>query len=236
MPVGVLAHRGVRVVLAVTGVLVVLLVLAQLLLPVLAARRVRDRVARYGIVRSAHVSAFPALELLWGRADSVSVSAGALAASPSQIASLLGEAHGVNRMTVTAAMASLRVPALPRGLTVSDVRMDKHGSAIQASATLTQRQLDEALPGGFHVEPVASGGGQVEARASGGFFGLQASLGVLVRPLEGRLVAEPHGLPLAGLATVTLFSDPHLSVYSVGLRVLRSQPLTYGLSLSASLR
>lgn len=213
-----------------------LLVLAQLLLPVLAARRVSDSVARYGTVASTHVSAFPALELLWGSADSASVTVGTLAASPSQIVSLLWEAHGVNHMTVTASAATLRVPGLPRGLTVSDVRLDKHGSVIQASATLTQHQLDAALPGGFHIEPVASGGGQVEARASGGFFGLQATLGVLVRPLDGHLVAEPHGLPLAGLATFTLFSDPHLSVHSVGLRVLRSQPLTYGLSLGATLR
>ncbi|MGC2373319.1 MAG: hypothetical protein WA484_05555 [Solirubrobacteraceae bacterium] len=236
MPVGVLAHRGVRVALAVAGVVVVLLVLAQLLLPVLAARRVSDRVARYGTVKSAHVSAFPAVELLWERADSASVTVATLAASPSQIVSLLREARGVSRMIVTADAATLRVPGLPRGLTVSDVRMDKHGSAIQASATLTQQQLDAALPAGFHIEPVASGGGQVEARASGGFFGLQVSLSVLVRPLGGRLVAEPHGLPLAGLATIVLVSDSHLLVHSVGLRVLRSQPLTYGLSLSAILR
>ncbi len=43
------------------------------------------------------------------------------------------------------------------------------------------------------------------------------------------------GFPLASLATVTLFSDPHLRVDSVGVRVLHRQPLTYGLSLGASL-
>jgi hypothetical protein len=231
-----MAHRGVRLVLGIAGAVLLLLVLAQLLLPSLAAKRVSDRVARYGTIKSTSVSAWPAVELLWGKADSVSVSTGRLSVTSAQIASLLWEAHNVSHMTVTVDAANLRVAGLPRGLTVSSVRMEKHGSAIQASATLTQQQLDEALPGGFHVEPVASGGGQVEVKASGGLFGLQASIGALVKPFEGQLVAEPQGVPLAGLARVTLFSDQHLKVESVGVRVQRRQPLTYGLSLRASLR
>ena len=81
---------------------------------------------------------------------------------------------------------------------------------------------------------VASGNGQVEARASGGLFGIQASIVTLVQPLEGRLVAEPEGFPLARLATVTLFSDPHLKVEH-RLAGAAHPPLTYGLSMSASL-
>jgi hypothetical protein len=215
---------------------VLAIVLAQVLLPTLAAKRVSDRVARYGTVKSANVSAWPALELLWGKADSVSVSAGKLTVTPAQIASLLWEARNVSHVTVTVDAAILHLTILPKALTLSDVRMERHGSALQASATMTQQQLDEALPGSFHVEPAASGDGQVEVRASGGLFGVQASIGVLVKPLEGRLVAEPQGFPLAGIATMTLFSDPHLKVESVGVRVQRRQPLTYGLSLQASLR
>jgi hypothetical protein len=236
MPVGVSGHRGLRVALAAVGALVVLFALAQLLLPKLAAKRVSDRVARYGTVRHVSVSAWPAVELIWGKADSVSVSANTLTATPAQIASLLQEAHNVDDLTVTTDRASLRVPSIPNGLTLNDVHMQKRGSAIQASATLTQQQLDEALPNGFHVEPVASAAGQVEVRASGGLFGLQASIDALVKPLEGRLVAEPQGFPFAGIATVTLFSDPHLTVESVAVRVQGRQPLSYGLSLRASLR
>jgi len=213
-----------------------LVVLAQVFLPTLAARRVRDRVARYGTVRSVSVSAFPAVKLLWGKADTVNVSAGSLSVQFSQIAALLWEAREASSMTVTAEAATLKaVPDLPNGLTVNDLRMEKHGPAIKASATLTQQQLGEALPSGFHVEPTASGGGQVEARASGGLFGIQASITALVKPVEGRLVAEPQGFPLASLGTVTLFSDTRLKVDSVGMRVLQTKPLTYGLSLAATL-
>jgi hypothetical protein len=128
------------------------------------------------------------------------------------------------------------VPSLANGLTLSNLHMRKRGSAITTSATLTQQQLDEALPSGFHIEPIASGGGEVQARASGGLFGVQASITVLIKSLEGRLVAEPQGFPLASLATVTFFSDSHLKVHSVGVRVLRNQPLTYGLSVAATLQ
>src|ERR1700684_1113654 len=102
MPAGVTAHRGVRIALGVAGGVVLLLVIAQLLLPSLAAKRVRERLARYGTVKSASVSAFPAVELLWGKADSASVRAGALSMTPPQIGSLLWEGRQVSSTTFTA--------------------------------------------------------------------------------------------------------------------------------------
>ncbi len=236
MPAALRGHRPSRIALAIAAPIVLIAVLAQAFLPALAAKRVMDRIARYGAVKSVSVSAWPALELLWGKADSVTVRAGALTVTPAQIALLLSEARKVRDMTVSADSTSMRIATLPHGLTLSDLRMEKHGSSMQASAILTQRQLDEALPSGFHVEPVASSGGQVEVKASGGLFGVQASIDALVKPLEGRLVAQPQGFPFAGFGTVTLFSDPRLEVESVGVQVQRAQPLTYSLSLRASLR
>jgi hypothetical protein len=215
---------------------VLLVVLAQAILPTLAAHRVRGRVARYGTVSSVSVKAFPAIELLWGKADSVSVHAVALSVPSTEIAKLLWEAHGVTDVTMSAQAATLTaLPGLAKGIAVSDLHTEKRGSAIVANATLTQQQLDEALPSGFRIEPVASGNGQIEARASGGLFGLRASIDATVRASEGRLVTEPKGLPFGGPVTVTLFSDPHLKVESVGLAIKRSNPLTYALSLRATL-
>jgi hypothetical protein len=217
------------------ALLVVFVLLAQLLLPGIAATRVRARVERYGPVHSTHVSAFPAVKLLWGDADAVSVSAGTLTVTPAQISSLLWEARTVGTVTVLAQGAVLRVSQLPGGLEVSDVRMQKRGSSVVATAMMTQSQLQRALPSGFSVQPNASGEGGIEARASGGLFGLQASIDVLVRANEGNLVAEPRGLPFGGIATVTLFSDPHLKVQSVGLRTIGSDSGTYLLTLQALL-
>jgi hypothetical protein len=212
----------------------VLVVLAQALLPRIAASRVRERVARYGQVRSVQVSALPAVKLLWGHADSIDIGAGRLAASPAQAASLLWQAHGVGSLDLDATAAVLQAPLLPRGLEVGNVRLRKRGTLLTASATLTPAQLAAALPAGVSAEPIASGSGAVEARASGALFGLQASLDVLVQAVEGRLVAEPR-VPFGGVAAVTLFSDQHLKVFATGMRVLRSAPLSYEVTLQARL-
>jgi hypothetical protein len=215
---------------------VLLLLLAQAILPSIAARVVRDRIKPYGDLESVHLSAWPAVELLWGKADSASARSRSLRITLAQLTKLELEARGVHDLDLTVARLELKVPTVPNGIVLRDVTTRKHGASVYTQATLTQADLTAALPSGFTVQPVASGGGQVEVHASGGLFGMQASIGALVKPLEGRLVAEPQGFPLAGLATVTLFSDPHLKVESVDVRVQRRQPLTYGLSLRASLR
>lgn len=229
-------RRRPRVVLGVLGVPLVVLVLAQAFLPGLAADRVRSLVARYGHVESASVRAWPAVELLWGKAGSATVRASGLTLTPAQAASLLWEARGVHSVTVHARRATLQVAGLPGGLSVEDVTMHKYGSEVHASATLTQAKLDAALPGGFRVQPIASGPDGIEVQASGGLFGATASLRAIVTVSEGRVVAQPQGLPLASLATVSLFADPHLEIRSVALRVVRHQPLTYALALTARLR
>src|SRR5277367_432021 len=92
----------VRLLLSLVGGLALLLVLAQVLLPRIAASRISSRVGRYGKVRSVSVSAWPALELLWDHADSVRVSAGSLALSTAQLGSLLWEARDVDSLQVSA--------------------------------------------------------------------------------------------------------------------------------------
>ena len=236
MAVRVRGHRRRRIALGVCVPTVLVLALAQALLPGLAAKRVSARVARYGTVKSVHVSAWPAIELLWGKADSVDLRVGALTATSAQLVAQLWEARGIDDMTVSADTATFSEPALPRGLTIDDLHTTKRGATIHTSATLTQSQLDAALPSGFQIEPTASGGGEVEAHVSGGLFGLQASISALVRPAEGRLIAEPRGLPFGGIATITLFEDPHLKINAVGITVSSRSPLTYRLSLTASLR
>src|SRR6476620_398989 len=93
-------RSGLRMGLAIAGAALLLLALAQLLLPRLAASRISSRVGRYGEVASVSVSAWPALKLLWGSADSVRVKARHLSLSPGQAAKLLWEGRGAARMDV----------------------------------------------------------------------------------------------------------------------------------------
>jgi hypothetical protein len=87
--------RPLRLALWLLGALVVALGLVQVFLPKLAASRISSRLGKYGDVQSVHVSAFPAIELLWGDADAVTVHARSLSVSPAQTGKLLHEASGL---------------------------------------------------------------------------------------------------------------------------------------------
>jgi hypothetical protein len=213
----------------VLGGAALVLVLAQVLLPGIAASRVSSRVGRYGKVESVSVSAWPALKLLWGSVDSVRVRAGSLALSAAQAAKLAWEARGVASMDVTA--TSVRLGSLH----VSEASVHKRGSALSAQALIGEADVRAALPGGFTVALVKSEGGKVQVRASGGLFGVGAAVDAVAGAREGKLVAHPLGFLVEGLR-LTLFSEPHVYVEGVGASVVSEQPLSYRLSMSASLR
>ena len=230
-------RKGVRVGLWIGGALLLVLVLAQVLLPLVAEKIAKDRLSAYGTVESVSVSAWPAVELLWGKADRASVRMGSLRVSASELPKVveqIWEARGVQNVTMSAAQVEVGATGLlARGVSASDLRVEKRGAQLSETATLTQRQLEEALPSGFRVQLLESAAGQVRVQVSGGFFGLQAAIEASIKPVEGRLVVEPQGLPFA---TLTLLSASHLRVESVAMTVIRSRPLTYRLSVRASLR
>ena len=201
--------RGARIALWAGAVLLVVLVASQLLLPGLAARAVRQRVGRYGPVLSAHVSAFPALELLWGSGQSASLRAGALRMTSAQASDLLWSARGIDSLDITA------TSVLVEPLRLEALSMRKRAHALRVLATLTLADLRAALPAGVQVQAPSGGGeGPLELTVGGELFGVGASIAVVVQASEGKLVAQPRGLSLGGLTQITLFSDPHLHVDS----------------------
>jgi hypothetical protein len=219
----------IRLLLALVAVALLALLLAQVLLPGIAASRISSRVARYGTVESVKVRAWPAVELLWGSADSVSVRAKSLSLTPAQAAELLWEGRGVHSMQLTA--SSVRVGPVR----LSDARLRKRGSSLSAEGLIGEADVKAALPPGFRVALVGSEGGEVRVAASGGLFGVGATVQAIAAPSEGRLVVHPLGFPLRGL-TLTLFTDPHVYVQGVGASVRSASPLTYRLTMSARLR
>jgi hypothetical protein len=210
------------------GALLVLLVLAQIFLPRIAVSRIRSRVGRYGTVESVSVTAWPALKLLWGSVDSVRVKAGSLALSPAQAGKLLWEARGTGSMDVSA--ESVKVGPLQ----VSDASLRKRGGTLTAQAVASEADVKAALPAGFGVRLLRSEGGEVEVQATGGLFGVNASVNAVAGASYGRLVAHPLGFLIEGLQ-LTLFSDPHVYVEGVGASIASQQPLSYRLTMSARL-
>jgi hypothetical protein len=194
--------------LAVAGVVLAILIVAQLVLPGIAAQRLRDDLARSGNVRSVRVSAFPAIELLWGQADTVVVRLGRYRAGASQIGGKLGRAADVG--TIDASAQELDSGAI----TLRDATLRKRGDELSGAATVTQADLRAAVPFLDNVQPVASGNGRLTLRGTASLLGLSASVDATVSAQDGALVVAPD-VPLGGIATITLFNDPHVRVQSV---------------------
>ncbi|HEV3321531.1 MAG TPA: LmeA family phospholipid-binding protein [Solirubrobacteraceae bacterium] len=185
--------------------------LAQVFLPGIAAQRIRDSVGRFGIVKSVNVQAWPAVELLWGQADSVTVRAASLDMNAEQSAQMLEEARGVSEMHFTAD-SSHEGP-----LQLRDVSLNKRGNVLRVEARLSQSDAQAALPPGFDMRLVGSEGGEVKVLASGRLFGVGASIEAVARAEDGKLVVRPTGFPLDAVG-LTLFSNPHIRVDGVGVR------------------
>jgi len=223
--------RAGRIALVLVGLIVLVLVLAQVFLPGIAASRISSRLKRYGSVQSVSVSAWPALKLLWGSADSVKVRALNLRVTPAQTAKLLWEGRGLSSIEMNAARAQ------EGPLRLRDVRLRKRGSALSAQALVTQADASAALPPGMSVSLLGSEGGSVKVRASGGLFGVGAPVDAVAGPSEGKLIAHPLGLLLEGFH-LTLFAEPHVYIQGVGASSIDTPRAegAYRLSISARLR
>jgi hypothetical protein len=223
---------AVRAALAAALVVVAVVVLAQLLLPGIVAGRVRSKLARYGRVQSVSVSAWPAVKLLWGHADEVEVRASWLNLTPVQSGALVAEATSTTKVRATVQRAQ------EGSLKLSDVRFYKNGSKLHGQATTNEADVKAALPPGFDVSLVESSGGTVVVRASGGLFGLTASIEAVAEAQEGKLVAHPRLLFLEGL-TLTLFESSKVYVEGVEARDVKGAPGAgndYVLTMWASLK
>ena len=152
-----------------TGLLVVVvLVVAQLVLPGIAAQRLRDRLARSGEVLSVTVPAFPAIELLWHHADTVVVRLGRYHPRVGTLGGALDQAGDVGSLTASAQEVDYGL------LTLRDATLVKHGSRLIGTATVSEAQLRSAIPILTSVTPVASTGGRLTLRGTASLFGLTA--------------------------------------------------------------
>lgn len=194
--------------LGVVVVVLLVLVVAQLVLPGIAASRLRDELSKSGTVLSVKVSAFPAIELLWGQADRVVIRMADYQAGASQIGGELGRAANVGTLDISAQEVQSGL------LTVRDARLRKQGNELIGTAVVRQADLRAAVPFLDNVEPVASSGGQLILRGTASLLGLKATVDAVVAARDGALVVTP-AVPFGGIATITLLDDPHVRVQSV---------------------
>lgn len=210
------------IVLSALVLVIVVLGLAQLVLPGIAASTLRSRLDRSGRVLSVRVSAFPAVELLWHHASSISVRmASYRASSTRQLESLLDEAGGVGRLTASA-------ERLDTGLvTLTDASLLKRGSRLVGHADLSEASLRQAIPPVHSLTYARSESGTLTLQGTASVFGVSLTVPVTVHAVNGRLVATGH-ISLFSVS-VTVYSDPHVYVDGVSGSATPS-----GLALSAT--
>lgn len=196
------------IVLAAGLVVVLILVIAQLVLPGVAAQQLRDRLSHSGRVLSVQVSAFPAIELLWHHADRVVVRMASYNSTVGSLEHNVGEVADTGTLDASAAVLHSGL------LTIHNASLRKRGDQLVGRASVSESDLRASLPILDAVTPVGSGGSQLTLQGTGTFLGVSATVDATVRPLAGALVVSPD-VPFGGLATITLFSNRHVTVESV---------------------
>lgn len=200
-----------RLALVLLGLVVAAVVGAQLVLPRLAERRIAGDLRATGDVEHVRVHAFPAVKLLWNRADRVEVRMGEARAGTGKLAKLLAGTRATRELD--ARIARLQVgPLLLR-----DIVLRKHEDRLEGEGSVATADLAAALPSGLGVRPLATEDGQLVLEATAGLFGLRAAFRARLLAREGALVIAPDGL-LAGIGSLTVFSSPRVQVTSVGSR------------------
>lgn len=195
-------------VLTAAAIVLLVLVVAQLLLPGIAAQELRDDLQQSGTVLEVKVSSFPAIKLLWHKADSVVVRMGHYRSASSHLGDTLGRAADADKLD--ASVQDLFVGPV----TLGNATLHKQGSALTGSATVTEANLRSAVFFLDNVEPIASGNGRLTLRGTASFLGLHATVDATVSAKDGALVVAPN-VPLGGIAAITLFDNPNVQVTSV---------------------
>jgi hypothetical protein len=184
---------------------------SEFVLPRVAVDRVTEELERNGgEVREVEVDAFPALKLLFGRADRVEADLVRLRATGTgRLAELIDKAEGTDE--VRGRTGELTVGTI----TVTDASMEKDGPLLRGSATITRDALTDAIPfASVRVDPRVEPDGSLVLEGSASVFGTTVSATARLGVADGAIVIAPEGL-LGSFGTVTVFRDERLRVDAV---------------------
>src|SRR5829696_3434493 len=132
-----------RAALAFLALVIAALVGGQLVLPRMAERRITDDLAANGEVRRVSVEAFPAVKLLFKRADRVEIEMAEASAGTGRLAKLLRRTRGARRLEARVDLVRLG-PLQLRG-----VALHKDHARLRGEASVSEADLAAALPRGL---------------------------------------------------------------------------------------
>jgi hypothetical protein len=200
-----------------------LLGLSQVLLPSIAASRIRDSLQAHGEGVTVSVAAFPAVMLLFGHADRITVHVHELhAGGRGDLIGLLGRAANVDRLDAT--IDKMYVV----GFELDDVSLQKRGSTMSAQATVTRRAIAEVLPANIQLRGTPEGRQALRLTVQAKVFGHSLSAAALLGVSNGALQISP-AIPVLDLLHVTAFSDPQVSLDAIQMES-RGERYTFSLT------
>lgn len=200
----------------IAGVVLAILVVAQFTLPRIAEKRVKSDLERHGTGVDVSVSAFPAIKLLWHKADKVNVTVADYRPGPPRSGRSLADDLA---STKDSSKLDVRIGQVhDRLLVIHDVRLHKDGDNLVGQVRLQRSEVNDALPPQLHLRGSGGSGNSIAVSGRTSVFGrnIAAKARILVDD-RGRIVLKPSGL-LAGLVTVPLFADDRIAVDSITAR------------------
>jgi hypothetical protein len=169
-----------RVALGLPALVLFPLVGGQIVLPRVAERRIAGELRATGDVEHISVRAFPAVKLLWSRADRVEVRMSEARAGTGRLAKLLAKTRGTSELD--ARIARMQVgPLVLRGL-----RLRKEAGRLGAEASVGTADLAAALPPQLAIRPLVAEDGQLVLEATAGLFGMRAAFRAASTPATAR--------------------------------------------------
>jgi len=201
---------------AAIGLVVLLFVvyeLGQLILPAIAADRIRDSLASHATGVQVSVSATPALELLFGHADRVTVHIDRLypLRKRAKLGSLFARMAGTDDLAVSVEHAVLG------GVALQHIVLTKRGAQLVGRATVTRAAIEAALPLELQIAERSPNPQTLLLSASTNVLGHTVAGTAIVTVESGRLVIAPDN-PLLGFLHLTLFDDPRVDVQTLSAR------------------
>lgn len=205
-----------RVALGTAVVLVAFLAICQLLLPSIATDRIRDSLSANGSGVHVSISAFPAVKLLVGRADSVVVRIDELHVAHrgrGGLHQLLDRASHADRLEASVGIL------WSHGLELRDLTLVKRGAELTLGAEVTRQAVQRALPSFLHLVGAPQPGGGLNLSVRARLLGKELTAHAEVLARDGVVEVTP-ALPLLDGLGLTLFSDPRVTVESLSIVVV----------------
>ena len=191
--------------------LVIVFGLGQVVLPGIAASRLRTSLLRTSDGVQVSVSATPAVELLFGQAGSVVVHISTMRSQRGPVGSLIQRASQTTDLDAT--VGRLVVD----GLTLQRITLLKHGAQMSVRAFVSRASIASVLPVNINLKPEADRAG-IQMQVSIDVFGAKRTVSARVEAVNGRIAIGPD-LPLIGSELlVTIFHAPGFSVDQVNAR------------------